>query len=503
MLTRLAGIVMLCSLCAAAQTVEGAVANALTGEGIPGAQVTLLQRQRSYSAITDADGHFRIEGVHDGAYLVRYSAKGFGTGPPNPPPVQVRAGSAVRIQAMMIPLSRISGRVIDARGDLVPKARVELTTSSAQWTTVADAKGNFELPSAFPGESYTLAATPPPEWKPPGPYPDSGQARSWALTFYPGVAFRQQAAPIAPQAGSDLLGIEIKLLAVPVHAVRGVLLRPDGTPAPRVAVALRETGPRTEPAYRAESKANGTFEFQAVADGDWRLSAHSGSGGAELRADAWIEMNGHDIEGLKPLLNAPFIFNGRTILETPEGMPPPGSPEEVLLIPRHAGLLLFSGPPVLEAQPEAEGHFRFGNVYPGTYDMIPGAAPPLYYLDSMRLGDSPLEGEVELSAGAPEVTILYKTNGGTVRGTVEKCGGGSVYLLSAEGRRWGVFFSACDGSGRFQINAVRPGEYYAQAVPAGQWSVRAADAASPQPATRVTVRAGETTEVDLALSSVR
>jgi len=55
--------------------------------------------------------------------------------------------------------------------------------------------------------NYTLQVEPPAGWEPPEP---TGRPRSWATTFYPGVARREQAGPIALAAGSDLRGLEIQ-----------------------------------------------------------------------------------------------------------------------------------------------------------------------------------------------------------------------------------------------------------------------------------------------------
>jgi Carboxypeptidase regulatory-like domain len=516
---KLVCILTVAAASAAAQTVQGEVTgevigevtNVATGGGIGGAKVVLQQGERAvYSANTDAEGHFRIEGVKDGAYSARYSADRYfypGSGPREAPPFQVGAGGVpVRIEGRMIPLSRISGRVIDTRGDPVAKARVELTTSSAFWKAETDAMGNFELDSVFPVSNHTLSAAPPLDRKPPGPDPDTGQARAWTRTFYPGVAFREQAAPIELRVGGDLQGLEVKLLALPVQAVYGVLLSPDGAPVPKVAVALWETGPRRDAAYRAESKPDGTFEFPAVVDGDWRLSAKVESGGVELLADEWIAMKGREIGGVKLRLSSPFTVSGRVIFETRQGMPSP-DPPEVLLIKQHDGQILFEFPGMLSARPGRDGRFRFGNLYPGTYRIVPGAPPPLFYADAMHLGEAPVLDEVELSAGSPELTIVYKTNGGTVRGTVEKCGTGQVWLVSQDARSRGYFAGACDGApvgpSRFEIAAVPPGEYYALAVPGYELWPGNVDAAFLQRATRVTVRAGETTQAALALSTMR
>jgi hypothetical protein len=495
----------------AAQTVEGTVTNVATGGAIAGAKVAIRQDENAaYSVTTDAEGHFRIEGVKEGAYSVRYSADRYfyPGGPRDAAAFQVRAsGVPVRIEGRMIPLSRVSGRVIDTRGDRVAKARVELTTLSVFWATETDAKGNFELDSVIPVDSnYTLSAAAPLDWKAPAPDPDTGRPRGWARTFYPGAAFREQAAPIAVRVGGDLLGLEIKLLDVPMHVVRGVLLTPDGAPLPKGSVALWDAGPRKDAAYRAESKPDGTFEFAAVVDGDWRLSATLESGGVELRADEWIAVKGREIEGVKLRLSPPVTVSGRVILEARQGAPLP-APPEVMVIRQHGGQILFQGMSILSARPEADGRFRFENLYPGNYRVIPGAPPPLFYVSDVRLGDTPVLEEVEFSAGSPELTIVYKANGGTVRGTVEKCGSGQVWLVPQDAPARRHYAGICDGTSngpsRFEITGVPPGEYYALAVPGYELWPGNVDAALLQRATRLSVRGGETTQADLSLSSVR
>jgi carboxypeptidase family protein len=504
-------VLIAAAVCAPAQTVEGTVTNVATGGAIAGAKVAIRQDENAaYSATTDAEGRFHIEGVKEGAYSVRYSAVRYfyPGGPRDGAMFQVGAnGVPVRIEGRMIPLSRVSGGVVDGRGDPVPKARVELTTLSAFWATETDAKGNFELDSVIPVNSnYILSAAAPPDWKAPGPDPDTGQSRGWVRTFYPGAVFREQAVPIAVRVGGDLLGLEIKLLNVPMYAVRGVLLDPDGAPVAKGAVALWDTGPRREAAYRAESKSDGTVEFAAVVEGDWRCSATLASGGVELRADEWIAVKGREIDGLKLRLSTPITVTGRVILETRQGGPLP-VPPEVTLIRQHGGQILFQGMTILSARPEPDGRFRFEGLYPGNYRVLAGAPPPLFYVSDVRLGDTPVLEEVEFSAGSPELTIYYKANGGTVRGTVEKCGSGQVWLVPHEAPARRHYAGACDGTSngpsRFEITGIPPGDYYALAVPGYELWPGNVDTALLRGATRLRVRAGETTQAELSLSGVR
>ncbi len=145
-----------------------------------------------------------------------------------------------------MPLARISGRVVDGRGDGVARALLQLIGAGRLLEESTDATGKFEL-RLLPG-GYTLSVIPPIGLKPPDPEPDNDRVMLWTRTFYPGGAIPEAGSKIVAQPGRVVSDIELKLQAVPVHAVRGVLLNPDGTPAPKVAITLSEEA--GQPAHR-------------------------------------------------------------------------------------------------------------------------------------------------------------------------------------------------------------------------------------------------------------
>jgi hypothetical protein len=107
--------------------------------------------------------------------------------------------------------------------------------------------------------------------------------------------------------------------------------------------------------------------------------------------------------------------------------------------------------------------------YPGQYGIFEDGDPPApYYLDAIRVGEAEVTTEeVEFSSGAV-IALVYKTNGGTLRGTVEKCASGRVVLIPRDRamQRSGFLRAAlCDSTDRYTFPAVRPGEYYALAIP--------------------------------------
>jgi len=122
------------------QAVEGTLINSFTKVGIGGAKVVLQQGQTSpYPATTDATGRSLIENVRDGAYSVRYEVDANFFPTRRSMSIQVPAGAAsVRIEGRLVPLARISGRVIDPRGQVVADAVVELTTLPSFWTARTD-----------------------------------------------------------------------------------------------------------------------------------------------------------------------------------------------------------------------------------------------------------------------------------------------------------------------------------------------------------------------------
>jgi len=160
------------------------------------------------------------------------------------------------------------------------------------------------------------------------------------------------------------------------------------------------------------------------------------------------------------------------------------------------------------------------------YSLNTPAPPSGHYLATVRLGEKEVQpSEIEISSGLAPLTLVYKTNGGTVRGAVENCATGGVVLTPLDPAvQWRGFVrkKLCDSKNRYEITDVRPGEYYALAFSSAwlpelddtdiaegkeysdihfwardssYWSNKF-DGEVLKQATRVTVRAGEVTLVD-------
>jgi Carboxypeptidase regulatory-like domain len=516
-MAKLLCVLILGSACAVAQSVEGSVFDATTGAGVGGVKVELLKGATAfYETTTDGGGRFRIDNVKEGEYAARYQSPDYWltAGPSDYRIFPVTAGDPVKLEVRMMPWSRISGRVVDRRGNGVANARLELTglgmvasgrtymrtswggggggqlsASPMPMTFMgsADTQGRFEV-QLMPGR-YGLSVVPPADLKPPEPEPD-GPVLVWKRT--------EAASPIVVLPGGEVSDIELKLLAVPAHAVRGVVLNPDGSPAPRVSITLGESfrGPAVE------SKADGTFEFPAVAEGEWGCMAEPRGDSRKLRATEWIEVSRHDVENVKLRLAPPLTVRGKVVVEAPKDAPPLRPGPLMLRLrgghTRRPGELAGAGSVLVS--PDAKGEIAVQSVYPGVYGLGPllqAPAPP-YYLEAIRAGGADLTiQDAEISSDVTIATV-YKTDGGSVVGKAENCASGGVVLVPSDPLRRAVFSRSgpCDADGHYEVRAVRPGEYYGLAF-AGNGPVLVLDDALLNAAVKITVRAGEATMADV------
>ena len=461
----LGGMLLLWTTAALAQTVEGTV-SAVNGAGIPGVGVQMLRDgEDQYDAITDQQGRFHIDDVKPGSYMVSVQTQQYlMEGGLFRRALEVTAGAPAQLDIRMTPLSKLSVKVVDRTGKPVEGAKVQLTGRHWVLGSMTNHDG-FANAGAFyvQPETFSIWALPPDGIKPPDAEAD-GRVLTWAKTWYPGVDKQEAAGTVTIGAG-DAREVEIKLETVTAHAVRGLLLDADGNPAAKTRVTIAQD-------YRTtvDTSEDGSFEFPAVRDGEWQITAQQGDPKAGMRAMEWVEMADRDVDGLKLRLSPPFAVTGKIVVEVPKGTPAPKLPS-VLLIPRsnRAGRSNEMRPDILKADPDDQASLRWENAYAGVYRIeARNKLPAPFYLDAVRMGDRDVGNQEMEFDGPVNVTLVYKTNGGTVRGTVENCSSGGVWLVPQEMMRRGrnyLRYAGCDDKGHYQITAVRPGGYYVLMYP--------------------------------------
>ena len=525
---RLAILLLLAAIALSAQSVEGRVVNELTGAPVAGAKIMLYPvligplPAAPFRATTTDDGRFTIDNVPEGVYTPLYSAPGyFGIpGPTGPRPtfaVSASSNEPVHLDVKLQPTAKISGRVLDSNGKPVPLADVWLiwtdhyckppacfpyTTKIRAWTDGTYKANDLPLPGA-----WLLAASAPDTW--PAPPARDDQPMAHAQTFYPNTTDPDLAEPIIVRPGAQLWDVDIKLKAIPAFHVRGRILDPRDKPAAQAKVVLAKG---FGPDLTTDANADGVFDFPAVPEAEWRLSASleqgSGNDRVKLWAAQWIELRRRDLDAPVLRLNAPFTLEGKVVMQAPEGTPTPPSPPRMYFVLATANAVLSDMRGAMIPGFVERGVLTFREVYPGAYKLEPVGAPAEpYYLDSIRVGTLDATAvDVPILSAADPLVLTYKLGGGTVRGTLETCGGASIVLVPVDAglRRAGfIRVNSCDPQGKFEFPAVRPGEYYAFATtrtgPLLSYAGAFADSARLAPAAKVTVRDRESTTVAVRL----
>jgi 5-hydroxyisourate hydrolase-like protein (transthyretin family) len=488
-----------------AQSMEVSAVNSADGTPIAGVKVELRQAGKvAGQGTTDAQGAYRFDALPDGDYtaeftkfgyrrLDRYTAEGH--------PFHVAAGgNLVRVEVRLLRLGKISGRVIGA-GKPVALADVQLLLSGnfIGQNTRTDSKGEFHFVDVDPG-TYILSARATKASAPP-PAEEDGRKLGWLRTWYPNAPDSMGAAKLTITGGADLLRQDILLRSVPVHHISGHVLSERGEPMSGVTVnaAPPEEFATAEFELTTQTKDDGTFELAGVPDGNWRVTAETKVNGVAWYAAVVEGVAGHDIDRRELRLMPPFSISGK-VVRTPSGTP--AEKKEV-------GVMLASsagGSHVSWAVTQNDGSFRIDDMAPGLYRFQPTSPGAPYYLASIEMNGRDVLGEwVEVAPGTLPVTITYRADGGTVRGTVEDCGGATVVLApQTPALQYSEFVrqTRCQQGGRFEITGMRPGEYYAFAFdqPVGMLDLSSFAAKWVAQAVRVTVRPGEATDASLKVT---
>jgi hypothetical protein len=299
-------------------------------------------------------------------------------------------------------------------------------------------------------------------------------------------------------------GRTLRFAGIRSFRVRGTVFDNRGEPAAKVpvqAVRIDETLPDD---IRVVSQEDGSFEFPSLPEGEWRVLAEAESADAKLRASAVFQVMGRDLDRLDLRLTAPFAVTGHVTLLPPEGAKPDKKALGIFLQPSVAGSQGLS-----QTTADSTGNFRINNVYPGKYKIVAVSPGPPYFLNSVRVGNRELLGQyVDLISGVLPVEIKFESEGGGVRGLVEKCGSATVVLAPQDPTLQELQFvrtARCEDQGRFQITNVRPGDYYAFAF--DQWGGAAEllsglDQSLINKAARVRVERGTFGNVALRITSL-
>lgn len=310
-------VLLLVAIPARAQSgaVEGSVVDAVTKAPIAGAVVKLYSGDKAVQSCgSDAQGLFRIAGVPDGQYRVAMAHPGHLPLAGDHSAARTFAISAataeVRLSAELVPLGQVAGRVMSPSRESMKGVPVGLRRPwDEQWsqTTISGDDGRFHFRQLEPG-TWILAALPSfrislaePKNNPkpvPGPADEEGQRVGWATTFFPGVFDLTGAEKIVLRPGAVLEGYDIRLRTAPLRRLSGVVLDPDGNPAPKAGVSLIDQATKGSNGALEATDRDGRFEFDSGKEGEWRIFAQLTQSGRTLKGYIDVHVSRSDLAGM-------------------------------------------------------------------------------------------------------------------------------------------------------------------------------------------------------------
>jgi len=486
---------------AKASSIAGTVVKDPGSEPLKKAMVQVVAEDQklggNYTAVTDADGYFRVDNVVPARYRMYVEKTGYievnRRGHKSEVNIfTVQAGQSLEdLQLHMLATSVISGRVTDEDGD--PMSGVNVVAQrrkpgkAGRETALNGATndlGEYRLAGLFPGQ-YWIVAIPPPDIRdyeqhnqkallgtnledsPSEAQPDT----RYLTTYYPGTYDAMQATSITVRAG-DEMPVNFTLMPGRAYHIRGTLAGVTAAQKPGV-----ELVSKAGDAYRANANEigpDGQFEVRGVAPGSYVLRAGAGTGTQLLSARQEINVVAADVAGVKLTPLPSFTLSGHIFVEgdgvTSLAQYSPNLRQAEL--PEDPGFFMNQDFFGTNTTVDRLGNFEWKNVDPGNYIVqVFGGNGQGFFLKSVRLGGRDVTTGFTVS-GPAMLELVVSTKGGAVEGTVvekEKdvddahpvANATAVAVPEEKYRKLADHFGMgqTDQHGRFTVRGLAPGSY--------------------------------------------
>jgi Carboxypeptidase regulatory-like domain len=452
---------------------------------------------RNYTALSGADGSFRIEDVVPGRYRLfaersgyqeidkhRHRSEGrlltFSAG-------QEVSDLTIRLQAAAV----VEGRVSDEDGDPMPEAQVAVLRQTfvaghRHWEQVRAERtndlGQYRIPGLAAGD-YFVSVTPPPDFRSliettantPEAAPRSGAASNkpapvaYQTTYYPGARDRGQATSIQLRAG-DEFPVNFSLTPSPSLSIRGSVANlPDGT----TAAIMLQSKDLNLVLNGAEMHKDGSFEIRGVSPGDYTIVATVDNVKVPMMARQSLQL-AESVEGLRLSPQRGGTIQGRLRMEA-NGTGRSGPAQILLLLcssdgdDESVGVSMGIGFSTL-TKVSGDGSFEWKDVPPGLYSVQVSATSemPDWFLKSVTAGGRDvLDSGFSVNGGATTLDLVASANGAVAEGVASNQNNGpvadavvvAVPELRLRGRPERYRKTVTDQSGRFTLRGLPSGDY--------------------------------------------
>jgi hypothetical protein len=442
---------------AAKWTVKGSVINALTGEPLRKVTVT-LKGAAHYSAITDAEGEFSIEGERPDEFEIHAYRQGFMEFVDSRK-FKIPGSGKKDLAIKLTPQCVLAGKVVDEDGDPMENAEVFIARRIAGRETFsqssnADDEGHFTITGLNAG-TYILSASD----------PRAGNAQAWSpharvdyvRTYYPASLTAAGAVPLVLAAGAQNRNLEIRLRKERVFHVRG---RITNLPKLYGFVVLAATDEARREEKASSQIREGKFECTGILPGDYvvRMSFWSFNRETKQVADSTmfgsipLTVGDHDVDDLILDLAPGATINGSIKME---GSAKPPSTWPLLYMAGESDVRTMSI--------KEDGAFTWSDVPPDVFKIRLAPAEGVY-LKSIRFNGQPVSTTAwDLTSGAGgTLEITLSPNAAEISGVVRDNGGASagdrVVTVWASGEAPRSAPSNADGT--FRFGSLAPGEYH-------------------------------------------
>jgi protocatechuate 3,4-dioxygenase beta subunit len=480
--------------------IEGQVVNGATGAPLRKTGVRLFglgQRQGGGGMQvreTDEQGHFLFTGLEPGRYQLSAERTGFlrqnygarkysGGGTPIPLSQDQHIKDIV---FKLSPQGVIAGKVVDEDGDPVANLQVRAMryvyrNGKKQWAQVANGQtsdiGEYRIANLEPGRylvsTNSRGADPAmmmqtPSAEPPPTTPEM----AYAATFYPSAADSANAVPVDLGAGSEMRGINIRLVKTRVFRVRGKAINTVGGSNRQTTMVMLQSkdGTGTIPNMAPVRPPDNLFEIRNVAPGSYIVFARSGNGQNQSIAWQAVEVANNHVDGVM-LTVAPGV-DVQGSFKIADATAALSAPNLSVFL---RGTFAIAGAP--RARVADDLSFTFQNVSPMHYTVMVSGVPDNCYVKSIRFGGQEVpEDGVDIAGGGPfEITLsatAAEVDGAVVDKEGKPVANATVALIPKDGPPTAIKANNTDENGAVAFKGLKPGDYRLLAwedVPSGAY----------------------------------